>query len=130
MEAYEGNHAEDDEQAFDWTQQTLKMLRQLLERLSKTTEALDKFMSDNGDIAYLSSLCSPKLNAQWRHALHSIKEIWGTLAALKSERMKLLRLEKFCQDSAGAVCGYVLFLPYQPNPYTLFLFFSVRFSLF
>lgn len=123
-EARTRHHDEDDKQAFDWTQQTLKVLRQLLERLSQTTEAMDGFMSDKGDIAYLSSLCSLELDAGERHARHSITEILETLEGLEFARMKLLRLEKFCQDSAGAVRPYALIPLAKPDPYTVFFFSS------
>jgi len=94
-------------QAFDWTQQALKLLRQLLDRLSKLIEDMDKFLSHDGDIGYLRSLCCADKGAE--RASARILEISETLVGLKSERMKLLRLEKICQESANTVRSHVRF---------------------
>jgi hypothetical protein len=95
-------------QALGWTQQVLKLVRQLLDRLSKLIETMDKFLSHDGDVGYLLSLCDNKTEAE--RASARISEVSETLVALKFQRMKLLRHEKICEESANNVRGHVPFL--------------------
>ena len=85
---------------FDWTMQTMGLLRQLLDILSETTQAWERFCSSNGDIGYFSDLKS-SLNDRFAYEkIGAIKEAFENLTHL---RYKLINLEKSCQNQAQSV---------------------------
>jgi len=84
----------------------LRVVRQLLVRLSQTTNAFDKFFEDY--ISYFDSLWSSDMDAKQNHAQHSIPEISEAAAALKVELNKLTELKKSFEESVDLVGSLVL----------------------
>ena len=97
---------------FDWTQQTMELLSQLLDVISKPIKAWQSFNSSNGDIGYFSRIESLSDISQCRTRL-SLRAINETFQNLKSLQQTLLLLEKSCRQSAEAVrlCHFILFTP-------------------
>ena len=106
MPAFRDLRDENPKQAFDRVRQTLKLLRQLLGRLSKTIKALEMFNSENGDINYFSGLVSSELDAQQHLARASIQTIHKIFNELKLLKEDLNNLKETCEDSLTAVCLY------------------------
>ena len=85
------------------------LLRQLLSGLSETTNAWERFSSDNGDINYFDNIKSSPDNISAHQLLRAIREAFETLEDLQQ---KLLNLEKTCQKSAQAVSRRLfIFIP-------------------
>ena len=99
-----GNRIKEAKQALEWTQQTIKLLSQLLHTLSKPIKAWESFCSLNGDINYFSDIDlfsgRPKLSQRRKLALGAISEIFETLQGFEQT---LLVLEKSCSKSADLV---------------------------
>ena len=91
------------EQAFDFTQKALKMLRQLLRVLNETINAWKEFTSEEGDIAYFSTLISTELNEQSQNAQDSLRAINDIFKDLDKLQGKLLYHLECCLARADAV---------------------------
>jgi hypothetical protein len=87
---------------FDWTQQAIELLNQLLDLLLKIINAWDLFNGPNGDVGYFSSKTSPWNNPGCRTHF-SLRAIHEKFRQLEGLRQTLLQLEKSCRQSAEAV---------------------------
>jgi hypothetical protein len=91
-------------EAFEWTQQTMKLLSQLLDGTSRTINAWDGFNDHNGDIGYFSNVeMSEKCGTSQDRIeiwLRAIDESFKELEDLR-RRLKILRGD--CLRSAESV---------------------------
>jgi hypothetical protein len=97
-----GGRVKDVKKAFDWTQQAIELLSQLLDVLSETIKAWDMFKSPNGDIGYFTDASTlPNTQKSPLHlSFHSIQETFEQLECLYRQ---LLKLDKSCKNSAQTV---------------------------
>ena len=92
--------AEEMKEAFDWTLQTMGLLRRLDGVLSDTVEAWKSFNSPDEDIGYFHDTDDAAISPSARRSLHAIKAIFRQLQGYQ-KRMALLN--KCCSDYSKAV---------------------------
>jgi len=80
----------------------MELLSQLLDVLSETIKAWERFNSSNGDIGYFSDIES-SLDASQHRTRLSPRAIGETFETLEGLQQKLLLLDKSCHNSAQAV---------------------------
>ena len=80
------------ENALKWTEESLKLLRKLLETLDITVETWERFSSWQGDVGYFSNLSSPiGGDVQGRSVISLV------LIKERFERLKCLREQLYSQ---------------------------------
>ena len=87
-------------EAFDWTLQTMGLLRRLDGVLSDTVEAWKSFNSPGGDIGYFRDTDIAAISPNARRSLHAIKAIFRQL---EGNQKKMVLLNKCCSDFSRAV---------------------------
>lgn len=80
--------------------QTIEVLRQLLDVLSETTKAWERFNLHNGDINHFSAAAFTENSQSAYRSLHYINKVFDNLEGLQR---KLQRQETVCQDLSQAV---------------------------
>jgi hypothetical protein len=95
-----GERAAEIKEAFDWTLQTMDLLRRLDGVLSDTVEAWKSFNSPDEDIGYFRNTDAAAISPNARRSLHTIKAIFRQLQC-NQKRMDLLN--KSCSDFSRAV---------------------------
>jgi len=102
--------AEQIQETFDWTVQTVKLISRLDHRLSWTIEAWERFNAADGDFRYFCGIHSmPNLSQQRAHLyLPEIKETYKRLKALHRD---LVNLENMCDKSMKLVRVAPMFTP-------------------
>jgi len=96
---------------FDWTRQTIELLKRLRKTLSETNKQWEYFNSENGDVDYFSESTSSvdcatnKISAEdSRHQMPLLLcEIGGTFQRLQTLLRSLDDLSASCEDSAKAL---------------------------
>lgn len=87
--------------AFDWNQQAMKLLGQLLHDLSETVEAWDVFRGPNGDSRYFDDVGTSSTERQ--QVLRSLRAIDDKFETLKRVRRNLVSFQGRCEKSANTV---------------------------
>jgi len=87
-------------EAFDWTLQTMGLLRWLGGVLSDTVEACKSFNSSDGDVGYFRDTDAAAISPNARRSLHAIKAIFRQL---QGNQKKMVLLNKCCSDFSRAV---------------------------
>jgi hypothetical protein len=87
-------------EAFDWTLQTMALLRQLDGVLLSTVNAWESFNSHGGDIGYFNDTNTSAITPRARLSLHAIT---ATFRQLQENREKIVLLNKCCFDFSIAV---------------------------
>ena len=95
-----GERALEMKEAFDWTLQTMGLLRRLLGVLSDTVEAWKSFSSPGEDIGYFRDTDAAVISPNARRSLHTIKAIFRQL---QENQKKMFLLNKCCSDFSSAV---------------------------
>jgi hypothetical protein len=95
-----GERAAEMKEAFDWTLQTMGLLRQLDGVLSDTVEAWKSFNSPGEDIGYFRDTDRAAISPNARRSLHAIKAIFRQL---EGHQKKMVLLNKCCSDFSKAV---------------------------
>ena len=90
-----GERATEMKEAFDWTLQTMGLLRRLDGVLSDTTEAWKSFNSPDGDIGYFHDT-----DPYAGRSLHGIK---ATFRQLQGYQKKMVQLNECCANFSKAV---------------------------
>jgi len=93
----------------------MELLSRLLDKLSETIKAWERFNSSNGDIGYFSDSSI----SQNRAKSLSLRAIKKTFEMLEDLQEKLLLLEKSCRNSAQTVS-------YNESVFIHITFFSIR----
>ena len=88
-------------EAFDWTLQTIGLLRRLDGVLSGTVEAWKSFNSPDEDIRYFREADSAAISPNARRSLHAIKAVFRQLQG--NQKKIVLLLNKCCSDFSRAV---------------------------
>jgi hypothetical protein len=94
-------HASEISEAFNWTHQTIDLLRQLDGVLSKTVETWKSFYSPDGDIGYFHDN-SAAISPHTRQSLSAIKVIFRRL---QEGQQKMVLLNKCCTEFRMTVSG-------------------------
>jgi hypothetical protein len=95
-------------EAFDWTQNTMKLIVSLLKVLSDTIKEWEDFSAPNGDIDYFRVIGScPKQQHRTRLALEGVKQTFQTL---KTVQRRLLSLKEWCTELTKIVSNRLLYL--------------------
>src|SRR5947207_14845000 len=92
-------------EAFDWTLQTMDLLRRLDGVLSDTVEAWQSFNSPGEDIGYFRDTDAAAISPNARRSLHAIK---ATFRQLQGSQKKMASLNKCCSDFSRAVSQHTL----------------------
>jgi hypothetical protein len=87
-------------EAFDWTLQTIDLLRRLDGVLSNTVEAWKLFNSPDGDISYFRDTDAAAISPNAHRSLHAIKAIFRQL---QENQKTMVLLNKCCSDFSKAV---------------------------
>ena len=87
-------------EAFDWTLQTMDLLRRLDGVLSSTVEAWKSFNSPDEDIGYFRNTDAAAISPNARRSLHAIKAVFRQL---EGSQKKMALLNKCCFDFSRAV---------------------------
>jgi hypothetical protein len=87
-------------EAFDWTLQTMGLLRRLDGVLSDTVEAWKSFNFPGGDIGYFRDTDKAAISQNARRSLHAINAIFRQL---EGNQKKMVLLNKCCSDFSRAV---------------------------
>lgn len=95
-----GERAAEMKEAFDWTLQTMGLLRRLDGVLSDTVEAWKSFNSPGEDIGYFRDTDGAAISPNARRSLHAIKAIFRQL---QGNQKKMVLLNKCCSDFSRAV---------------------------
>jgi hypothetical protein len=95
-----GGRTAEMKEAFDWTLQTMDLLRRLDGVLSDTVEAWKSFNSPSEDIGYFRDTDRAAISPNARRSLHAIKAIFRQL---EGHQKKMVLLNKCCSDFSGAV---------------------------
>jgi hypothetical protein len=95
-----GERAAEMKEAFDWTLQTMSLLRRLDGVLSDTVEAWKSFNSPGEDIDYFRDTDRAAISPNARRSLHAIKAIFRQL---QGNQKKMVLLNKCCSDFSKAV---------------------------
>jgi hypothetical protein len=95
-----GERATEMKEAFDWTLQTMGLLRRLDGVLSDTVEAWKSFNSPGEDIGYFRDTDRAAISPNARRSLHAIKAIFRQL---QGHQKKMVLLNKCCSDFSRAV---------------------------
>jgi hypothetical protein len=102
-------------ETFDWTQQTIKLLSQLLGVISETITTWNRFNSSDKDIGSFSGINSSLVVSQFRIPL-SLCAIKKTFQTLKGLQQRFLLLDKSCRDKAQTVSkSYFLMFTTTPS---------------
>ena len=91
---------------FDWTRQTLDLLRQLDGVISDLVGAWDSFTSD--DIYYFQDTNESSISPRAHRSLRTIK---STFLQLHAYQRKLFRLNERCSDFSKAVSLFYALSP-------------------
>src|SRR5271155_3925789 len=89
-----GERTAEMKEAFDWTLQTMGLLRRLDGVLSDTVEAWKSFNSPGEDIGYFRDTDAAAISPNARRSLHAIKAIFQ----LQGSQKKMALLNKRCSD--------------------------------
>jgi hypothetical protein len=92
-------------EAFDWTLQTMGLLRRLDGVLSDTVEAWKSFNSPGEDIGYFRDTDAAAISPNARRSLHAIKAIFRQL---QGSQKKMALLNKCCSDFSTAVSRHAI----------------------
>jgi hypothetical protein len=95
-----GERAAEVKEAFDWTLQTMGLLRRLDGLLSDTVEAWKSFSSPDEDIGCFRETDTAAISPNARRSLHAIKAIFRQL---QGNQKKTVLLNKRCSDFSRAV---------------------------
>jgi hypothetical protein len=95
-----GERAAEMKEAFDWTLQTMGLLRWLDGVLSDTVEAWKSFNSPDEDLGYFRDTDTAAISPNARRSLHAIKAIFRQL---QGNQKKMVLLNKCCSDFSRAV---------------------------
>ena len=95
-----GERAAEMKEAFDWTLQTIGLLRRLDGVLSGTVEAWQSFNSPDEDIRYFREADSAAISPNACRSLHAIKAVFRQL---QGNQKKMVLLNKCCSDFSRAV---------------------------
>jgi hypothetical protein len=101
------NRTQKGKEAFDWIQDVMQLIVQLLNVLSQTVKSWEYFRSSRGGISYFESFGCPELQKRTHMALRNINLVFEDL---QSCRDRLDSLNKTCQSSADAVSSIYLLL--------------------
>jgi hypothetical protein len=81
---------------FDWTIQTMQLIRQIRERFARTTQAWTRFSSTKGDLGYFADICD-------RRSLLALDSLMHSFQALEDLQQDLVSLERSCEESRAMV---------------------------
>jgi hypothetical protein len=95
-----GERTAEMKEAFDWTLQTMGLLRRLDGVLSDTVDAWNAFSSPDEDIGYFCDTDEAAISPQARRSLHTIKAIFRQL---RGNQKKMALLNKCCSDFSRGV---------------------------
>lgn len=84
----------------------MRLLRQLINTLSRYTEAWESFSGHEGDLGYFSDIVEAKdrSSERVRHSIETIKQAFARLEQCKRE---LRDLEDLCKNSAQIVSQFI-----------------------
>jgi hypothetical protein len=77
---------------FDWTVQTMQLIRQIRERLAITTKAWTRFTSAKGDRGYFEDICD-------RGSLLELDSLMHSFQVLEDLQQDLESLDRSCEES-------------------------------
>jgi hypothetical protein len=81
---------------FDWTIQTMQLLRQLRERFARTTQAWARFSSLDGDHSFFADIRDPR-------SLLALDTLHVSFQDLEDLQQELASLDKSCEESKAIV---------------------------
>jgi hypothetical protein len=96
--------------AFDWTLQTMKLLRRLESVLLATIKTWKLFSSPDGDISYFCGTDEAVISPA---ALRSLCAIKGSFSELQYFQEKMTLLNRCCSESLEAVSPNLLLFTYS-----------------